>query len=70
MIEVLKVMKMNGEICPTRKHPFAVGSMDELEAERVKLEKHYETQVYFAYRNIDANPPESVSNGVKSKSGI
>ncbi len=70
MIEVLKVLKMNGEICPTRKHPFTVDNMEELEAERAKLEKHYETRVYFAYRNIDAKVLAGVSNGLKTKSGI
>jgi len=50
MIEIIKVTKENGEMTATRKHPFTVESMEEMEAERVKLEKQYGKKIYFTWR--------------------
>jgi hypothetical protein len=50
MIEIQKVIKANGELTETRKHPIEVENHDELEAYRVKMEKHYGTQIVFIYR--------------------
>ena len=53
MIIVEKVIKHNGEICMTRKHPFAVADEKELEAERDKLQKHYGCKIYFIRKEKD-----------------
>lgn len=50
MITVEKVIKMNGELIQTRKHPFEVEDHTKLEEERKKLEKHYDCQIIFIYR--------------------
>lgn len=50
MITVEKVIKCDGQLIATRKHPFTVADHTELEQERAKLEKHYKCKVFFIYR--------------------
>jgi hypothetical protein len=50
MIEILKVIKANGELTETRKHPIEVASHQELEEYRKKMEQHYGVQILFKYR--------------------
>ncbi len=47
MITVTKVIKENGELHMTRKQEFQVDNHEQLEAERAKMEKHYNCRVYF-----------------------
>ncbi len=50
MIQIQKVIKANGELTETRKHPIEVDGREALEAYRAKMEKHYGTQIVFIYR--------------------
>lgn len=59
MIKVERVSKENGEITPTRKHPFEVADHDELEKERAKLEKHYKCRIYFTRKEKEPGTDES-----------
>lgn len=61
MIEVLNVLKANGELVKTRKNPFTVDSSEELEKERKKLEAHYDTKVYFVRRSLKEPLEEQIT---------
>ncbi len=50
MIIIQKVIKENGELSMTRKHPIEVESIRDMETEREKLQKHYGCKVYFIYK--------------------
>ncbi len=50
MIEITCVTKENGEMKATRKQPYTVNGMDELELERKKLQQFYGCKIYFTYR--------------------
>jgi hypothetical protein len=50
MIEIIKVTKENGELKATRKHPYTVETLEEMELERKKLQAFYGTKIYFTYR--------------------
>jgi GH25 family lysozyme M1 (1,4-beta-N-acetylmuramidase) len=52
MIKIEKVIKANGELTETRKHPIEVADRKEMEAFRQKMEKHYGTQIVFIFREV------------------